>query len=211
MNVIRNVLRTKYFSNHFKKMYKAWYNESIYLSLASQFGIIRFESRRLRLRRQICYILYCLWFEDLTYSDYRRLVSNPNSLEIAGQMMNALEEGYQSWRKYDFQKWLNQRNVSHYKALPYGNPVLALMEGCETIIKKRISEIEKTCYQGCGCYFELFEVRVLRELRNMKSHLSRYELSIFERVTHELGYNLSDEYLDSAETVEQEIWEEILG
>lgn len=89
------------------------------------------------------------------------------------------------------------------------NPVLMLPEGRETVLGRQIERIATECHPGCGCYYEIYEARVLRALRSLRRRLSGYDLSVFERLAPAMGWDLSDEYFDAACKAEEEVFAEV--
>ena len=97
-------------------------------------------------------------------------------------------------------------SVLRRPALPQGAPVPALLEGRESVLTKEIERIEKEANSGCGQYYELYEPRVLRALRALKSRLCPDDLAIFNRINH---WDISDEAYAASCRAESEVWAEI--
>jgi len=91
-------------------------------------------------------------------------------------------------------------------ALPQGSPALALPEGRESALAKKIGRIEKEANSGCGQYYELYEPRVLRALRSLRAGLCPYDLDVFDRLNH---WDISDEAYEASCAAENELWNEI--
>lgn len=161
--------------------------------------------------RHVMYLFFFLWFQDLAWRKYRRLAGNPESLNTAKAMWHAYSRGYRSFRKYEFAKWLRQRDPGRYLVLPQGETPLALPEGSETVLLRQIKQIEQDAHAGCGLYYEIYEPRVLRALRALEKKLTGYDLAVFTRILPESGWDISDESYEASRRAEAEVREKIHG
>ena len=163
------------------------------------------------LARRVLFLFFFLRFPDLTWRQYRRLVTDPESVQSAGQFWNAHQFGFRTYREYDFSQWLQSRNPAKYPALPQGIPVLALPEGRETALEREIELIQKESHHGCGLYYEIYEPRVLRALRNLRNRLNDYDREVFSRLLAVFGWDISDESFAASARAEAELMEELYG
>lgn len=215
-----------------KKCYRCWKHKAFIreewasintMSLARQFEVPCYKRKSLTLHpvpewgqaaafaRHALYLFFFLWFRDLDWRKYRRLVTDPESLNTAKAMWNAYSRGFRSFHKYEFTLWLRERDPGRYPALPQGETILALPEGSETVLQRKIERIEKDAHHGCGLYYEIYEPRVLRALRALKQTLGGYDLEVFTRLLPETGWDISDEAFEASRRAEAEVWEEIHG
>lgn len=166
---------------------------------------------RVLIARHVLYFHFCLHFSDLKWRYSRKLASDEESIATATLMWEAYMGGYRSYKEYGYLQWLESRDLTRQRALPQGGPVLALPEGRESVLLREIKQIEKESYSGCGLYYEIYEPRVLRALRALKSKLRDYDLAIYLRILPDSGWDLSDEAYEASRQAESELWDELHG
>lgn len=157
--------------------------------------------------RKLLYLLFFIWFYDLSWRKYRQLAKDPESIETATILWKAFLEGFHSYTAYDFRQWLKRHDVSRQLALPQGRAPLALPEGRTTILEAEISYIHHVALRGCGQYFELYECHALYGLRKMRRSLSGYDLEIFEKLINQTGWDLSDQTYAASLAAERKLLE----
>lgn len=206
INVTLSRLYTHWLDKSFQRQRQIEHNAiSIFKRAVPAWGLL------VLIARHVLYFHFYLYFIDLNWRYYRQLASNNESIATASLMWKAYMGGYRSYKEYGFLQWLDSRDLCRQLALPQGDPVLALPEGRESVLRKEITHIEKQSNSGCGLYYELYEARVLRALRALKSRMSEYDLAIFLRILPDFGWDVSDEAYAASCQAENEVWEDIRG
>lgn len=101
-----------------------------------------------------------------------------------------------------------EKDTARQLVLPQ-NPLPALPEGRESVLAKEIDRLEKESNRGCGCYFELYHVRLLHGLRALNNTLTEYDRVIFNRLLSISDLDISDESYEAACLGENEVLAEI--
>lgn len=154
-------------------------------------------------------VCFFIRFTDMRWRDCRLLFASEEHTEKIMNLFGAYDDGYRSYREYEFAQWLRQRELPKIPALPAGQPVLSLPEGRESFLAREVDRIWNSANAGCGQWFELFEVRYLGGLRALQSRLLPYDLVIFQSLVQDRGIDLSDEHYDAACQAESEVIDEI--
>lgn len=103
------------------------------------------------------------------------------------------------------EKYLTDLQKHGFIANPYTSQSSAFIKA-DAVLKK----LEDDATHGSGCYFELYEARLLRAARNFHDCLSSpSDREVFLAHASKRGVMFDDESIRSAEAAESECWEDI--
>lgn len=72
-----------------------------------------------------------------------------------------------------------------------------------------IQRIEKEAHHGCGLHYEIYQYRVLSELRNLLANLSAGDAETFQQAAAKRGFHLDDKALEESRQCYHETLAEI--
>jgi len=76
-------------------------------------------------------------------------------------------------------------------------------------VKKVIDDITKSAQRGCGLYYEVYQARLLNELRNHTEYLNAVDAAKLTDYAASLGLYIDDDSIRAADEAEAECWREI--
>lgn len=78
-------------------------------------------------------------------------------------------------------------------------------------VQKVINDISKSAHRGCGLYYEVYQARLLNELRNHTEYLDAVDAAKLTDYAASQGLYIDDDSIRAAEEAEAEAecWKEI--
>lgn len=76
-------------------------------------------------------------------------------------------------------------------------------------VRKVLDQISKNAHRGCGLYYEIYEARLLNELRNHIEYLDALDATKLTDYAASQGFNIDNNSIRAADEAEAECWREI--
>lgn len=83
------------------------------------------------------------------------------------------------------------------------------LSGDSVSAESLIQRIEKEAHHGCGLYYEIYQYRVLCELRSLLASLSAGDAETFQQAAAKRGFHLDDKTLQESRQCYHETLAEI--